>query len=132
MPVSIESLSQVLVNHRDYTVTPLEGCLKITNQEGIDCFLTVSDRQILVESTLFPASAVNDITGLNEQILRTQHLVPLSSVGVKDIAGQDYYFAFGALSSDSHEASVMQELDTLFANIDDFLELYSDNLHKEV
>jgi hypothetical protein len=131
MSVTTVSLLAVLTEATQFSVVEEAGCLVVTNDEGLDAFVTLGEQQILVESVLFPAANIADVAALNDQILRTQQLTPLTSVGLKQIDGEDYYIAFGALSTDSKDSVIIEEIDTLFANIDDFIELYSDNM-KEV
>jgi hypothetical protein len=131
MSVTTVSLLAVLAEATQFSVVEEAGCLVVTNDEGLDAFVTLGEQQILVESVLFPAANIADVAALNDQILRTQQLTPLTSVGLKKIDGEDYYIAFGALSTDSKDSVIIEEIDTLFANIDDFIELYSDNM-KEV
>lgn len=112
--------------------TQLEGdCLAIVNDEGVEAFLRVGTHQILVETVLFPASAVTDRSALNERLLRSMYLFPLSSVALKTIAGEAYYVAFGALSVESRESVILEEVEVLFANVEEIVELCGDNL-KEV
>ena len=114
-------------------VVETEGdCLSISNDEGIDAFVYVGDQQILVETALFPASAVSNLAVLNALILRTHHLLPLTAICLKNIGGQEYYVAFGALSVDSKDAVVVEEVETIFANVGEFLELYNEHLAGEV
>ena len=114
-------------------VAEQEGdCLSISNDEGIDAFVYVGGRQILVETALFPVASVTDTAALNELILRSHHLLPLTAICINTIAGEEYYIAFGALSVDSKDSVVVEEIETLFANVGEFLELYNEHLHGDV
>lgn len=114
-------------------VVECEGdCLSISNDEGVDAFLYAGASQLIVEAPLFSLSAVKDTASLNELILRTHQLLPLSTIGIKSIGGEEYYTAFGSLSVNSKESVVIEEVETLFANIDEFLELYVEHLNEEV
>lgn len=110
-----------------------DHCLSISNDEGVDVFVYPGEQQLIVESLLFPLSSVQDESALNALILRTHQLVPLTTIGIKHIAGEDYYIAFGALSSESKDIVVLEEIETLFANVGEFIELYAEFLtHEEV
>lgn len=113
-------------------VVELEGdCLSISNDEGIDTFLYLGGQQIIVEAPLFALENVTDSITLNDIILRTHQLQPLTTIGIKSIGDKDYYVAFGALSANSHDNVIIEEIETLFANISEFLDLYSDYLKQE-
>ena len=44
------------------------------------------------------------------------------------MAGDEYYTAFGSLSSQSKPESVMIEVQTLFQNVEAFLDAYAEHL----
>ncbi len=121
-------LAALAEHHPHWVVESTGDCLTLSNDEGIDAFIYAGDRQIVVETILFPADSVSDTAALNELILRTHQLVPLSTVGLSHLNGQDYYVAFGSLSVDSKETVVIEEIESLFANVTDFLDLYADHL----
>ncbi len=126
-----KTIKELVEQEPNWLVESEGDCLSISNDEGIDTFLYVGDQQIVVETPLFPLSSVKDMAVLNDLILRTHQLQPLTTVGIKTIGCEDYYIAFGSLSADSKGSVVIEEIDTLFANIDDFLELYSEYLNQE-
>lgn len=129
MALSTEQLKTLFSTNPEWVVE-LEGdCVSISNDEGIDVFVYAGETQIVAESVLFPVSGVTDNAGLNELILKSHQLVPLSTVGISSISGQDYYVAFGALSVDSKESVLVEEIESLFANIPEFLELYEDYIN---
>jgi hypothetical protein len=109
-------------------VTPEENCLLIGNGDGLDAWLAISGEQIIIESLLFSTSEVKDSVALNEEILKTHMLFPLTTIGISNVAGQDYYTAFGALSSQSKAESIMIELTALFHNVEAFLDAYEEHL----
>ncbi|TDO98253.1 DUF2170 family protein [Marinomonas balearica] len=122
-----------LIEAQPNWVVESEGeCLNISNDEGIDVFVYVGNQQILVETALFSAANVKDKDLLNDLILRSHQLVPLTSICLKKIGDDEYYIAFGALSTDSKESVVLEEVETLFNNVSEFLELYSDYLNMEI
>ncbi|MCV2403181.1 YjfI family protein [Marinomonas sp. C2222] len=121
-----------LIESQGSWVVESEGdCLAVSNDEGVDVFVYVGGRQILVEAALFSTKSVKDKAALNELILRSHHYVPLTSVCIKNIANEDYYVAFGALSVDSKDTVVMEEIETLFENVTEFLDLCDDYLDVE-
>ncbi|MCJ8299292.1 MAG: YjfI family protein, partial [Pseudomonadales bacterium] len=105
-----ESLSQ----QSNWVVHSENDCLFITNEDGLDAYVAVSGAQIVVESILFASASVADVTGLNEQILKTHQVFPLTTIGITTVENEDYYMAFGALSSQSKEESIIIEVETLF------------------
>lgn len=131
MTCSIESLKVLAESQSDWVVEKEGDCLSLSNDEGIDAFAYVGEQQIIIESALFAAESVEDSAALNDLILRTHQLLSLTAISIKKIDGQDYYIAFGALSSDSKDSVIIQEIETLFSNINDFLDLYSDHLKQE-
>jgi uncharacterized protein YjfI (DUF2170 family) len=131
MTRSIDSLKLLVESQQDWVVETEGDCLSLSNDEGIDAFAYVGDQQIIIESALFAADSVADTAALNDLILRTHQLVSLTAISISKIDGQDYYVAFGALSSDSKDSVIIQEIETLFSNINDFLDLYGEYLKQE-
>jgi hypothetical protein len=129
MTWTLTQLQELVSKHNDLAVTHEDGTLIITNEDGIEAYLTVSGEQILVETLLFPANQVKDISNLNADLLRTHMVFPLTSAGITTISGEDYYTAFGALSAQSKEESIFIEIDTLFQNVNDMLDAYASHLH---
>ncbi len=112
----------------DWTVEQEGDCLSISNDEGVDAFVYAGSQQLIAEVALFPQSQVKDTVVLNEMILRSHHILPLTAICLKEIAGQSYYVAFGALSIESKESVIIEEIETLFNNVGEFLELYAEHL----
>jgi uncharacterized protein YjfI (DUF2170 family) len=128
MTWDLNQLETLLTDHQDLVVTREESCLLVANTDGIDAWLAISGEQILVESLLFAKSEVKDGPALNEEILKTHMIFPLTTVGISQVAGEEYYTAFGSLSSQSKAESVVIELTTLFQNVEAFLDAYQDHL----
>lgn len=123
---------QALVEAQPSWVVDAAGeCLTVSNDEGIDAFIYAGQNQIVAETALFPASSVSDAAALNALILRSHQLVPLTTIGINNIGGDDYYVAFGSLSVDSKESVVVEEIETLFDNVTEFLDLFSEYLLEE-
>ncbi|WP_432454174.1 MULTISPECIES: DUF2170 family protein [unclassified Agarivorans] len=126
------SLELLAKAHPDWSVDSEGGCLCISNDEGIDAFAYIGEQQMLIEVVLFSCDSVTDSVKLNDLILRTHHLLPLSAVGIKRIGDKDYYTAFGALSTQSVDAVVIEEIETLYSNVSEFIELYSEFTQQEI
>lgn len=131
MSWDIQQLSQLLSEQEQYVVTAEQDCLLVANEDGIDAWLAISGEQILVESLLFSVADVKDNAALNDEILRTHMLFPLTTVGISTVGGEDYYTAFGALSAQSKAESVLIEIDTLFQNVAAFIDAYQSHLTSE-
>ncbi|MGS2721933.1 YjfI family protein [Paraglaciecola aestuariivivens] len=128
MTWDLNQLETLLNNNQDLVVTREENCLLIANSDGLDAWLAISGEQILIESLLFAKSEVKDSAALNDEILKTHMLFPLTTVGISQVAGEEYYTAFGSLSSQSKAESIEIELTTLFQNVEAFLDAYQDHL----
>lgn len=131
MPWTINDLYELTSSQEEWVVEKEGECLAIANDEGIEAFLYAGDTQVVVESILFPKSSVSNTEALNELILQTHQLVPLSTVGISQIAGEQYYVAFGALSSDSKAEVLLEEVTALFSNVPEFIEIYEEYLKTE-
>lgn len=123
-----DKLKELADSQPSWAVDTKGDCLSITNDDGIDAFIYVGDQQIIAETTLFPASMVADKATLNDLILRTHNLLPLTTVCINTIGEEEFYSAFGSLSVDSNGSAIVEEIETLFANVGEFLELYKDHL----
>lgn len=128
MTWDLPQLEQLLAGNDNWAVHSEAGCLCVTNEDGLDAYLAVSGEQIVVESILFEQSKVKDTAALNQEILKTHQVFPLTTIAISNIEGEDYYIAFGALSSQSKEQSVLIEVETLFDNVAGFLDAYEDYL----
>lgn len=128
MTWQLKDLNTLLAEHDGWSVAQTENSLCLTNEDGIEAFLAVAGEQILVEALLFPQDTVKDIPALNDMILRTHKMFPLTTVCINEIKGDSYYAAFGSLSSQSKGETVVIEVATLFRNVEAFLELYQDYL----
>ncbi len=131
MPWSKSTLKALAESQSSWVVEAEGECLNISNDEGIDTFVYAGEQQIVVETVLFPVDSVIDSAGLNDLILHTHQLVPLTTICINSICGKDYYVAFGALSVDSKESVIVEEIEALFSNVSEFLDLYNDYLNKE-
>ena len=128
MSWDLDQLETLINQHDDLVVTRENNCLMIASADGLDAWLAISGEQILVESLLFAANEVKDPAALNDEVLRTHMLFPLTTVGISQVGDQLYYTAFGSLSAQSKAESVMIEIETLFQNVAAFLDAYQDHL----
>ncbi len=128
MTWDLKQLEALFSDNQDLVVTREENCLLIANGDGVDAWLAISGEQIIVETLLFSVNEVKDKTALNEEILKTHMIFPLTTVGISNVAGDEYYTAFGSLSSQSKPESVMIEVQTLFQNVEAFLDAYAEHL----
>lgn len=127
--MDLSAVSQALQESKEnFAVTEVGECLEIVNQDGVKAHLAVCGSQVTVETLLFPADLVKDTAALNEYVLRTHKLVPLTAVHVTELNGNLFYSAFGALSSVSKLESVVIEVETLFNNVADLLDAYAEFL----
>lgn len=131
MSWSNTTLKELAEKQANWVVEAEGDCLTISNDEGIDAFVYVGNQQIIVETALFPADDVTDVAALNGLILRSHHLLPLTAICINKIGNDDYYIAFGALSVDSKDSVIIEEIETLFANTGEFLDLYNQYLTQE-
>lgn len=121
---NLDQLSEIITSNTDLVVTKESDCLLIANGDGLDAWLAISGEQILVESILFSTDEVSDQNALNNEILRTHQMFPLTTVGVTTIANREYYVAFGSLSAQSKESSILIEIETLYQNVSGFIDAY--------
>ncbi|MGF1724352.1 DUF2170 family protein [Photobacterium nomapromontoriensis] len=130
MTWQVSELIPLLSEHDGWKVEAKEQTLIVRNEDNIEAFLAVAGEQIVVEVLLFAESQVNDVAALNDDILRTHKMFPLSTIGINAIDGTNYYVAFGSLSSQSKAESIVIEVATLFRNVEAFIELYQDHLQE--
>jgi len=128
MTWDLNQLETLISGNQELVVTREESCLLIANSDGLDAWLAISGEQIIVESILFSVAEVKDKAALNEEILKTHQLFPLTTVGISNLVGEDYYVAFGALSAQSKESSIIIEIETLFQNVASFIDAYQEHL----
>jgi uncharacterized protein YjfI (DUF2170 family) len=128
MTWDLSKIETSLSQQNQWAVHSENDCLFITNEDGLDAYIGVSGAQIIVESILFASATVTDTHALNEHILKTHQVFPLTTIGITNVEGDDYYMAFGALSSQSKEESLIIEVETLFDNVAAFLDAYEDYL----
>ncbi len=129
MSWDLSQLEELLSGQEGWAVHSENGCLCVTNEDGLDAYAAVSGAQIVIESILFAKNQVSDTAGLNEEILKTHQMFPLTTIGITVVENQEYYVSFGALSSQSKEESIIIEIETLFNNVAGFLDAYESYLN---
>lgn len=103
--------------------------IRMHDYGDLPLFLAVAGGQIVIEAYLWPVAMVQDPIQFNEQVLRMQKLLPLSSIGIETTADQqDAYILFGALSAGSILDSVLYEIDTLADNVVRITEAFESSL----
>lgn len=113
-----------LFAEQSYEISEEDECLLLRHEDGLEAFLTASGDEVIASSLLFPASSVKDVNALNAEVLSTHKLFPLTTIGTVSIDGELYYEAFGALSSQSKQESVLLEIELLFQNVEGILETF--------
>lgn len=132
MTWELPQVEQMLSQREGWVVANEGDCICITNEDGLDAYLAISGEQILVESILFAKNQVRDTAALNDTILRTHQIFPLTTVAITAVGDEEYYMAFGALSSQSKSESIIKEVELLFLNLSGFLEAYESFLNSKV
>lgn len=92
----------------------------------LNLHLSLTSKQILIETVICPVKNICDVNKLNYRLLRLQKILPLSSVGISVINHQDYYIAFGALSLSSSFDDILLEIETLANNALELAEMISE------
>ena len=101
------------------TIEGAEPSLHLVLHEhgDLSLFVAAVGEQIIVEAYLWPVAMVADPALFNLHVLRTQKLLPLSTIAVQTVAGIPSYIMFGALDAHSRLASLMFEIETLAENV---------------
>lgn len=139
---TIKSLHQALTQEALFTsgnasvqmVDGTEPCLEIVMKEfgDLPVYLNISGEQIIADAVLWPLSLVKDFNVLNDEVLRTHKLFPLSTISLDRFPdGEDYYTIFGSLSSASLLQNIVQEIETLAANAIKATEAYGEHLKND-
>lgn len=132
MTWELPQVEELLAQQEGWVVANEGDCICITNEDGLDAYLAISGEQILVESILFAKHQVADTAALNEAILKTHQIFPLTAVAITEVGDEEYYMAFGALSSQSKGESITKEVELLFLNMSGFLDAYENFLNPKV
>ncbi|WP_462378809.1 YjfI family protein [Pseudomonas sp. Marseille-QA0892] len=138
-PWTLETLHRALSKHE--LVASGKARLELTLGDAASLRVTMSDYgdlpvyiavhgdQVMVDASLVPCSTVKNVHEFNAMVLRTRDLFPLSSVGIETIGGEEVYSMFGALSSISPLAAIVQEIETLSENVLRAAEAFEDHFN---
>ena len=104
----------------DVDVEVAEGSdvLRVTLKErgGLDVLVVAAGEQVLAAVMLVEADRVPARESFDRFLLSTHKLVPLSTFGITQIAGAEWYELFGSLSSHSRAEVIVEEVATLAVN----------------
>ncbi len=109
-------------SEHNWCIDVVDDALVITTEDDIKAVLTKSNSQILIESLLFPVSALSNPAEFDSTILHVHKTLPLTTVGKSLVNEEEYYCAFGALSSESKVENIELEVSMLFVNIIELLQ----------
>lgn len=127
-------LTQELFVQKRASVELLQGTeltlhIEMHEYGDLPLFLAISGEQIIVEGVLWATDEVVNVASLNEAILRTHKLFPLSSIALEyNPDGVSYYTMYGALSASSKLVNVILEVEMLTDNIIKATEAYAEHL----
>lgn len=121
--MNITEIKEFLENSvHDWTLNVVNDSILITSEDDVQAVLTVSNSQILIETLLFPVTAIKNTAVFDSEILHVHKALPLTTVGKSFVNDKEYYCAFGALSSSSKLENIELEISMLFVNTVDLLE----------
>jgi uncharacterized protein len=83
----------------------------------------VAGNEIQASVALNPVSEVHDGARFQHQLLKANKLLPLSTFGITDIDGEEFYEIFGQLSGGSELEEIVEEIETLGRNALDAAEM---------
>ena len=102
-----------------------DGVVQLTLHDAGDLvvLLGVAGLEIQASVALSPVAALRDNALFEHQLLKANKLLPLSTFGITEIDGQDYYEIFGQMSGASRLEEVIEEIETLGRNALDAAEM---------
>lgn len=123
-----ELLAADLLDQDSITLKRVEGLnpsIEVTYDDlERTAVMAVYGEQILISLLVCPTSDVADKVAMNEKLLKAHKYLPLSTVGITTINGQDFYELFGALSSRSLVSSVATEIMALGENYEEVVSAF--------
>ena len=97
---------------------------------GIVVIMSVEGEQMLASTLLWKRSDIEDASSFDEQALRTHKVLPLSTIGITTLNGEDWYELFGALSASSTLDNIVLELNTLVQNALDLADVRAEGMER--
>lgn len=131
---NIAQLADAIGLSKDIEVKLLVGTsstllLTMAEYGDLQMHMAVAGDQIIVQSDLFPASAVKSEIEFNEAVLKSRDMFQLSCIALEPGADDKFkYVMYGALSSSSTAQSVITEIETLASNVLRAAEAFEDFL----
>ncbi|MBV7405994.1 YjfI family protein [Enterobacter sp. ENT03] len=112
------------------TVNEIESLIIKMNDYGdLQLNIVFTSHQLIIETYICPVREINNQDEFNLFLLRNQKLLPLSSVGISLLQGEEYYVAFGALSLHSSLDDILLEISALAENAIDLAEITDEFTH---
>ncbi|EAU42504.1 hypothetical protein FP2506_06681 [Fulvimarina pelagi HTCC2506] len=123
-PWNLASLTELFASDPeelgDVDVSVVEGTdvLRVTLKEkgDLDILVTASGDQVLASVALVKASDLPRREQFDRMILSTHKLVPLSTFGIVNFDGEEWYELFGSLSALSSAHAMIEEIAVLAEN----------------
>lgn len=101
------------------------GVIRVTLHELGDLLVLVgvAGKEIQASVVLDPVSEIRDGPRFQHRLLKANKLLPLSTFGITEIDGQEYYEIFGQLSGGSELEEIIEEIEMLGRNALDAAEM---------
>lgn len=101
------------------------GVIEVTLHEHGDLPVIVGVAGIEIQASvaLVPVDEIVNSAVFEHRLLRANKLLPLSTFGITDIDGREYYEIFGQLSAGSELEEIVEELEALGQNAIDAAEM---------
>lgn len=102
----------------DVSVEPGSDVLRITLKErgGLDVLMVASGEQVLCSVLLTPCESVPQRSLFERRALSVHKLIPLSTFGITNFDGTEWFELFGSLSARSPADALIEEVAVLAAN----------------
>ena len=129
---ALASSEEVQVGRMSLDVLPggsdAAGVIKVTLHDhgDLDVVMGVSGQEIQASALLNRAEEIHDRATFERQLLKTHKLLWLSTFGITEIEGEEYYEIFGQLSGGSEFEEIVEELDALGRNALDAAEMIAE------
>jgi len=101
------------------------GVIRATLHEFGDLVVLVgvAGKEIQASVVLNPVAEIRDGARFQHQLLKANKLLPLSTFGITEVDGQEYYEIFGQLSGGSELEEIIEEIEMLGRNALDAAEM---------